>query len=43
MEASYTLPKGKLDQFIQYLIVNTDNEPKKDQLKTSTVTFPKEM
>jgi hypothetical protein len=37
------LPKNKFDQFIQYLIVNTDNVPKKDQLKTTTVTFPKEM
>jgi hypothetical protein len=37
------LPKGKFDQFNKYLIVNTDNKPKKDQLKTSTVTFPKEM
>ncbi len=37
------LPKDKFDQFTQFLIVNTDNEPKTDQLKTSTVTFPKEM
>jgi hypothetical protein len=37
------LPKSKFDQFNKYLIVNTDNEPNKDKLKTSTVTFPKEM
>jgi hypothetical protein len=37
------LPKSKFDQFNKYLIVNTDNEPNKEKLKTSTVTFPKEM
>jgi hypothetical protein len=35
------LPKAKFYQFIQYLIVNLDNELKQTHQKSVTITFPK--
>jgi hypothetical protein len=37
------LPKAKFYQFVQYLIVNLDNEPKQTHQKAVTITFPKKM
>jgi hypothetical protein len=35
------LPKQKLQQFLHYLVVDMDSEPRELRLKSKTVTFPK--
>jgi hypothetical protein len=37
------LPKNKFYQFLPFMCVNMDNEPRERQHKVATITFPKEL